>query len=416
MGLVDITIVGHLGNASYIGAIAIGSMLFNMIYWIFSFLRMGTGGMTSQAFGRHDLPEVTRLLMRSIIVGLFLALLLMLLQTPLRLVSFYFIDATREVEDMASLYFRICIWGAPATLGLYSFNGWFIGMQNSRFPMFIAIAQNLINITASVTFVFLFGMKVEGVALGTLTAQYAGLFMAIFLWMRYYGNLHKYLRREHLFERHAMLQFFQVNRDIFLRTLCLISVTVFFTSTSASYGDITLAVNTLLMQLFTLFSYIMDGFAYAGEALTGKHIGARNSRELQSTIFRLFYWGIALSLLFTLLYGMGGTDFLSLLTNDKSVIDASKQYFFWVLAIPLVSFSAFLFDGICIGATKTNIMLYSMSVATICFFFTYFGLQDLLQNHALWLAFIIYLGIRGITQALFLRKHKLIPIFAYKHF
>ena len=416
LGLVDITIVGHLGNASYIGAIAIGSMLFNMIYWIFSFLRMGTGGMTSQAFGRHDLPEVTHLLMRSIIVGLFLALLLMLLQTPLRLVSFYFIDATREVEDMASLYFRICIWGAPATLGLYSFNGWFIGMQNSRFPMFIAIAQNLINITASVTFVFLFGMKVEGVALGTLTAQYAGLFMAIFLWMRYYGNLHKYLRREHLFERHAMLQFFQVNRDIFLRTLCLISVTVFFTSTSASYGDITLAVNTLLMQLFTLFSYIMDGFAYAGEALTGKHIGARNSRELQNTIFRLFYWGIALSLLFTLLYGMGGTDFLSLLTNDKSVIDASKQYFFWVLAIPLVSFSAFLFDGICIGATKTNIMLYSMSVATICFFFTYFGLQDLLQNHALWLAFIIYLGIRGITQALFLRKHKLIPIFAYKHF
>ena len=416
LGLVDITIVGHLGNASYIGAIAIGSMLFNMIYWIFSFLRMGTGGMTSQAFGRHDLLEVTRLLMRSIIVGLFLALLLMLLQTPLRLVSFYFIDATREVEDMASLYFRICIWGAPATLGLYSFNGWFIGMQNSRFPMFIAIAQNLINITASVTFVFLFGMKVEGVALGTLTAQYAGLFMAIFLWMRYYGNLHKYLRREHLFERHAMLQFFQVNRDIFLRTLCLISVTVFFTSTSASYGDITLAVNTLLMQLFTLFSYIMDGFAYAGEALTGKHIGARNSRELQNTIFRLFYWGIALSLLFTLLYGMGGTDFLSLLTNDKSVIDASKQYFFWVLAIPLVSFSAFLFDGICIGATKTNIMLYSMSVATICFFFTYFGLQDLLQNHALWLAFIIYLGIRGITQALFLRKHKLIPIFAYKHF
>ena len=416
LGLVDITIVGHLGNASYIGAIAIGSMLFNMIYWIFSFLRMGTGGMTSQAFGRHDLPEVTRLLMRSIIVGLFLALLLMLLQTPLRLVSFYFIDATREVEDMASLYFRICIWGAPATLGLYSFNGWFIGMQNSRFPMFIAIAQNLINITASVTFVFFFFLKVEGVALGTLTAQYAGLFMAIFLWMRYYGNLHKYLRREHLFERHAMLQFFQVNRDIFLRTLCLISVTVFFTSTSASYGDITLAVNTLLMQLFTLFSYIMDGFAYAGEALTGKHIGARNSRELQSTIFRLFYWGIALSLLFTLLYGMGGTDFLSLLTNDKSVIDASKQYFFWVLAIPLVSFSAFLFDGICIGATKTNIMLYSMSVATICFFFTYFGLQDLLQNHALWLAFIIYLGIRGITQALFLRKHKLIPIFAYKHF
>ena len=416
LGLVDITIAGHLGNVSYIGAIAIGSMLFNMIYWLFGFLRMGTGGMTSQAFGRHDLPEVTRLLMRSIFIGLLLSLFLILLQMPLRFISFHFIDASPEVEQMASLYFRICIWGAPATLGLYSFNGWFIGMQNSRFPMFIAIVQNLINIFASATFVFLFGMKVEGIALGTLTAQYAGFFMAIFLWIRYYGSLHKYLRREHLFERHAMLQFFQVNRDIFLRTLCLISVTVFFTSTGASYGDITLAVNTLLMQLFTLFSYIMDGFAYAGEALTGRLIGARNFRELQHTIFRLFYWGIISSLLFTLLYGTGGTDFLSLLTDDRTVIDASKQYFFWVLAIPFISFSAFLFDGICIGSTKTDIMLYSMATATICFFLTYFCLHDALQNHALWLAFILYLGIRGITQALLLRKHKLIPIFAYKHF
>ncbi len=416
MGLIDITIVGHLGTPSYIGAIAIGSMLFNMIYWIFSFLRMGTGGMTSQALGRHDLPGTTRLLLRSVLIGLLLSLLLILLQTPLRLISFYFIDASPEVESLASLYFRICIWGAPAMLGLYSFNGWFIGMQNSRFPMFIAIVQNIINIAASITFVFLCNMKIEGVALGTLIAQYAGLFMAIFLWRRYYCNLHKYLHRKHLFERHAMLQFFQVNRDIFLRTLCLICVTVFFTSTSASYGDITLAVNTLLMQLFTLFSYIMDGFAYAGEALTGKLIGSRNFRTLHDTISRLFFWGIALSLLFTLLYGMGGSDFLSLLTNNESVIIASRQYFFWALTIPLISFSAFLFDGICIGSTKTDIMLYSMTAATVCFFLTYLSLRDLLQNHALWLAFIVYLGIRGIMQALFLRKHKLIPIFAYKHF
>lgn len=407
LGLIDVTIVGHLGSASYIGAIAVGGMLFNMIYWIFGFLRMGTSGLTAQAYGAHDLKEVTRILLRSTGISLMLALTLLILQYPIRLIAFELIDTSAEVQQLATLYFHICIWGAPATLGLYSFSGWFIGMQNSRFPMFIAITQNIVNIVASLLFVFVFGMKVEGVALGTLIAQYAGLFMAYLLWLRYYRPLRKYISRKQLFTHDAMKRLFQVNRDIFLRTLCLVAVTVFFTSTGAAFGDVVLAVNTLLMQLFTLFSYIMDGFAYAGEALTGKYIGAGNRQELQRTIRHLFGWGIALSLAFTLLYGIGGKEFLGLLTNEQSVISASGDYFYWVLAIPLAGFAAFLLDGICIGATSTHIMLKAMVVASGSFFLIYYSLHNVLNNHALWLGFIVYLALRGIMQALLLNSSSL---------
>lgn len=407
LGLIDVTIVGHLGSASYIGAIAVGGMLFNMIYWIFGFLRMGTSGLTAQSYGAHDLKEVTRILLRSTGISLMLALALLILQYPIRLIAFELIDTSAEVQQLATLYFHICIWGAPATLGLYSFSGWFIGMQNSRFPMFIAITQNIVNIVASLLFVFVFGMKVEGVALGTLIAQYAGLFMAYLLWLRYYRPLRKYISRKQLFTHDAMKRLFQVNRDIFLRTLCLVAVTVFFTSTGAAFGDVVLAVNTLLMQLFTLFSYIMDGFAYAGEALTGKYIGAGNRQELQRTIRHLFGWGIALSLAFTLLYGIGGKEFLGLLTNEQSVISASGDYFYWVLAIPFAGFAAFLLDGICIGATSTHIMLKAMVVASGSFFLIYYSLHNVLHNHALWLGFIVYLALRGIMQALLLKSSSL---------
>jgi len=398
LGLIDVAIVGHLGSAAYIGAIAVGGMLFNIIYWLFGFLRMGTSGMTSQAFGQRDLKEVTRVLLRAVGVGLFIALCLLLLQYPIRKIAFLLIDATPEVRELATVYFNICVWGAPAVLGLYGFAGWFIGMQNSRFPMFIAITQNVVNIVASLSFVYLLDMKIEGVALGTLIAQYAGLFMASLLWLRYYGRLKIAFRWREIIGKTAMKRFFQVNSDIFFRTLCLVAVTTFFTSTGARQGDVVLAVNTLLMQLFTLFSYIMDGFAYAGEAMTGRYIGARNNTGLQRMIRLLFRWGWGLSLSFTILYMIGGQDFLGLLTNDTTVINAAGSYCYWVLAIPLAGFAAFLWDGILIGSTATRLMLYSMLVASGMFFLIYYIFYALMGNHALWMAFLIYLSLRGIMQ------------------
>ena len=404
LGLIDVTIVGHLGAASYIGAIAVGGMLFNIIYWIFGFLRMGTGGMTSQAYGRGNENEMMRLLTRSTGVGLLIALILIVLQYPIERTAFAFIETTPEVERLASTYFRICIWGAPAVLGLYSFSGWFIGMQNSRYPMFIAITQNIVNILVSLLLVYGLQMKIEGIAIGTLVAQYAGLFMAFVLWKHKYSSLRRYAELRSLTDRNAMVRFFQINRDIFLRTLCLVSVTVFFTSAGAAQGEIVLAVNTLLMQLFTLFSYIMDGFAYAGEALAGKHIGSGNRQALHQMVRQLFLWGIALSVAFTLLYSIGGTGFLRLLTNEPSVIAASSAYFYWVLAIPLAGFAAFLYDGIFIGATATGLMFRAMLVASVTFFGIYFGCRNAMGNHALWLAFITYLALRGIVQGILGRK------------
>lgn len=399
LGLIDVAIVGHLGSPAYIGAIAVGGMLFNIIYWIFDFLRMGTSGMTSQAFGKRDLTEVVCLLMRSVGIGLAVAFCLIALQIPIRQGAFLLIHPTDEVRILATLYFHICIWGAPAMLGLYGLTGWFIGMQNSRIPMYIAITQNIVNIIASLSLVYLCGMKVEGVALGTLIAQYAGLFMGLALWWKHYGKLKRFLKGgKNIWQKEAMYRFFQVNRDIFLRTLCLVAVTLFFTSAGASQGEIILAVNTLLMQLFTLFSYVMDGFAYAGEALSGRYIGARNREAFTDTVRHLFGWGVVMAVFFTLVYALGGNAFLGLLTDDKEVIAAADTYFYWALAVPAVGIAAFIWDGIFIGATATRGMLLSMATAAASFFVLYYGLHPVLANHALWLAFLTHLLMRGVMQ------------------
>ena len=404
LGLIDAAIVGHLGAASYIGAIAVGGMLFNIIYWIFGFLRMGTSGMTSQAYGQKNEAETMRILARSMGVGMLIALALIILQYPIERIAFTLMKATPEVERLASLYFRICIWGAPAVLGLYSISGWCIGMQNSRFPMYVAITQNIVNILASLVLVYGFGMKIEGVAIGTLVAQYAGLLMAAWLWTSHFKRLLPYVQLQTLLAKGAIRRFFQVNRDIFFRTLCLVAVTMYFTSAGAAQGEVILAVNTLLMHFFTFFSYIMDGFAYAGEALVGKHLGANDRPALRQMVHQLFVWGIVLSLVFTLVYGIGGKVFLGLITNEQSVITASSAYFYWVLAIPLAGFAAFLYDGIFIGATATRWMLYAMSIATTAFFLIYYGFRGTMDNHALWLAFITYLALRGIVQGFLGRK------------
>lgn len=409
LGLVDVAITGHLGAAAYIGAIAVGGMLFSLIYWLFGFLRMGTSGMTSQAYGKGDAVEQTRILICSTATGLAVTTVLVAFQYPIGRIAFAFIHPTPEVERLASTYFRICIWGAPAVLLLYSLCGWFIGMQNSRYPMYIAVVQNLGNIAVSLWLVHKLGLKIEGVALGTLTAQYIGLLLAVVLWLHRYGYLRSCMNCHALTDRRALGQFFHVNRDIFLRTVCLVAVTVSFTSIGAARGEMTLAVNTLLMQLFTLFSYVMDGFAYAGEALAGKHIGTGDRKAFRSTVRNLFGWGAGLAMGFTLLYGLGGQTFLSLLTDNTEVVHVATRYFGWVLAVPAVGFTAFLLDGVFIGATATSLMLKSMLVASVAFFLLYICLGGTIDNHALWLAFDSYLFLRGAMQ-LFLGRRLLFSV------
>lgn len=404
LGLIDVAIVGHLGAAAYIGAIAVGGMTFNVIYWIFGFLRMGTSGMTAQALGRRDLHDTVRMLLRSLGISLAVALALIVLQKPLLWGIMQIMQPQAEVARLSSVYFNILIWGAPAMLGLFCLSGWFIGMQNSRLPMLVAITQNIVNIAASALLVFACGLKVEGVAFGTLIAQYAGFFMALTLCLTHYGRLRRYLVWQGLWRRDAMSEFFSVNRDIFLRTLCMVSVMLFFTSAGSWQGDIVLAVNTLLMQFYLLFSYFMDGFAYAGEALCGRYYGARNRRSFVSTVNRLFAWGFSLSAVFTLLYAFGGNAFISLLTDEPSVVAASATYHFWALVLPAAGMAAFVWDGVFIGCTATRGMLLSMFSAALSFFVLFLTLRTPLGNHGLWIAFIAFVFMRGAVQTLIYRK------------
>lgn len=397
LGLVDTAIVGHMGDAAYIGAIAVGSMIFNLIYWVFGFLRMGTSGMTAQARGRRDMSEAARLLMRSATISLAITLLILTLQWPLRELMLWLISPTEEVRPLVCTYFNIVVWGAPAMLGLYGLSGWFIGMQNTRIPMYISIMQNVVNILASLTLVYGMGLKVEGVALGTVVAQYAGLLIAIALLWRFYRRLPFTFNLPKMQE---LRPFLRVNRDIFLRTLFLVAVNLYFTSAGARQGAIVLAVNTLLMQLYLLFSYIMDGFAFAGEAMGGHYWGAGNDEAFREVVRRLFGWGAFMTVLFTTIYVIGGMPFLRLLTDEPAVVEASRQYVWWAYLIPTVGMAAFVWDGIFIGTTQTRGMLQSSCVAAGVFFAGVMLFMPLIGNHGLWLSMVLYLSTRGVVQTL----------------
>lgn len=408
LGLMDVAITGHLGAASYIGAIAIGSMVFNVMYWLFGFLRMGSSGLTSQALGRRDLQGVVSLLVRAEVIAMVIALAFLLFAWPLRMLADLIMSPSVEVRPLFHTYFNICIWGAPASLGLYSLSGWFIGMQNSRSPMVVAIFQNVVNMVVSLFLVVVCGMKVEGVALGTLIAQWSGFLLALGLCWKYYGKtIKRYRLTPDLSQREEgrenLSVFFRVNRDIFLRTLCLASVMLFFTSAGSRSGDVILAVNTLLMQFYLLFSYVMDGFAFAGEALSGKRKGAGNYVALHATVRRLFRWGAVLTVAFTVVYVLCGRLFVSLLTDDGQVRAASADYLPWAVAVPAFGVMAFLWDGVFIGMTLTRGMLVSSFVATLLFFALYVLLFPVLGNHGLWIAFMVYLLMRGVIQTFWFR-------------
>ncbi len=401
LALVDTTIVGHLGSASYIAAIALGGMIFNMIYWLFNFLRMGTGGLTAQAYGANQHQATSYILLRSLTIAGGIALTLLLLQRPIFQVTFHFVTATAEVRSLASIYFNILIWGAPAMLALYSFTGWFLGMQNARIPMCIAITQNVVNIAVSTFLVFGCHLKIEGVALGTLISQYTALLLAVIFCLTKF-DVKQHFELKAILDINTLKRFFQINRDIFLRTLCLIAVTTYFTSAGSTQGELTLAANTLLMQFFIIFSYFMDGFAYAGEALGGRYFGAHDRLNFQRVTRCLFAWGGALSVLFFFIYFLSGTSLLHLLTDDSQVINRAQQYLPIIYFIPLISFAAFLFDGLYIGTTATRYMLISMFCASAAFFVLINVCT--LSNTLLWLAFLVYLGGRGLMQAFLFKK------------
>ena len=424
LGMVDMAIVGHISEA-HVSAIVVGGSIFNLIYWNFGFLRMGTSGLTAQAFGAERWGESLKILIQACTIALVIALMVIALQWPVseaaRIVFRSDPSNGPEVMELALTYFFVRVWAAPATLGLYSIKGWFIGMQDSKTPMWIAIALNCINILASLFFVMVLRWDMFGVALGTVIANYSGLALGI-LFLRRRLRRDKHLSSLNLslstlkeaLHWNEMRRFFKVNGDVFLRTVCLSTVFTFITAASGRISENIRATDGILMMFFTLFSYIMDGFAYAGESLVGRHIGARQQRHLKLAVRLLILWGLALTVVFTGLYAAFGTQFLHVFTDKPEIIATAGDYMTWVLVIPVCGFAAFLFDGIFIGATATRTMRNAMFVATAAFFAIYYGLKAIYANNnllgihtwnnILWLAFMVFLTLRGLLQAIRVRK------------
>ena len=380
VGMVDLAIAGHLhgGGASaaaFIGAVSVGALLFNVLYWNFAFLRAGTGGLTAQAFGRAQkgapVSDAGLILGRGLALSLAAALVLIAIQWPFAKLGLLIIGGTEEVTELALRYFFIRIWAAPATLSLMVFRGWFIGMQDTRSSMWVDLIVNGVNIAASLLLAFPLGLSFNGIALGTAIAQYSGLVFALAVVLGKYRRVVGGLRlRECL---HGSREFFAMNGDLFLRSLSFMAIYLGFSAIAARFGDTALAVASLMMNLLMLFSYFTDGFAYAGEALCGRFIGERDGRMLRLTVRQVFIWSMGVALFWVAIYAFAGRPLVALMTDDAAVRMAAEPYLLWLILMPPLGCAAFTWDGIYIGATATAAMRNSMFGAAAAFFAVWFA-------------------------------------------
>lgn len=406
LGLVDMILMGHLSSPVYIGAIALGGTIFSVLYSFFSFLRAGTTGFTAQSYGANDFSEVSYSLYRSMTIAVLAFLLILGVQNPIARLSFNILDGSTEVKNLAITYFYVRIWAAPANMLLYCFNGWFIGMQNTKIPMAIAIIINVLNIAFSVFFVVVMKQDVVGVALGTVIAQYFGLATAfIFLFTKYKKYLIK-INIHILLNINKIKRFFKVNTDLMIRSILLVVTIAFFTNQSAKLGDNILSINMILLQFFYIFSYFTDGFAYAGEALVGKFIGANDSESLHSVVRHLFKWGLLISVPFAVLYALFPTPFVKMISDNPIIIEQIQPYYIYMAVIPIITFAAFLWDGIYIGATASKAIRNTMIISSILVFLPLWHfLIPAFGNHGLWIAFLGFMLARGISMTFFAKKN-----------
>lgn len=407
VGMADIAVAGHLpaaSGAALIGGLTIGTMLFELLYWNFGFLRTGTGGLTAQAYGRGD--NTGGILRRALRIALVSGAGLIALQWAVVWLAFLVVDCSPEVQALATRYFHICIWAAPAVLSLFAFKGWFIGMQDSVRPMTADLLVNGVNIALSVGLGFGTPLGFAGVAWATVISHWTGvLYCCLALRRRYRSQLSDA-------KPAPAKDFFALNRDLFLRSLGMVAIYIGFTVLSARFGDLMLAVSAILMKLLMLFSYFIDGFAYAGEALSGRFIGARDASGLRSAVRNVFLWSGGVVMLFLLVYGVAGVPLLRLMTSDAAVVQAGRAFLPWLLLMPLFGCPAFTWDGIFTGATAGRDLRDSVLLSVICFFGCWWacttfmgdGLTPVFAIHLLMAAYFLHLVVRSAWLSARARK------------
>jgi len=412
VGMVDMIIAGKVGTTACIGAVAIATMLFDMLYWNMSFLRLGTSGLVAQAYGRGDGRAAIMTFVRGLATSTVIAMLIWAIQYIFVDVVLYFTNTSPAVERLARSYYFIRIWAAPATLGLYVFKGFFIGMQNAKASMVVDLVVNISNIVMSLICVAVFIMGFDGIAMGTLIAQYMGLFVAVVIMAFRYGKMFGLLGGKSLKEiavevvdKVELKRFFHLNSNLFIRSLGMLGIYCGFTALSANFGETILAVNAIILKIMMLYSFFLDGFAYAAEALTGRFVGAKDEQMLRQTVKIIFRWCWGLCIVSAAVYFIWAEDIISFFTDNRSVIATALHYKIWLIMMPVLSCVAFTWDGIYIGATASRPMRNSIIISVVAFFVLYYSCKGAIGVNAIWAAYMLHVVIRGVYLTVVRKKY-----------
>ena len=397
LGIVDTAVMGHMPDAAYLGAVAVGALIFDFVYWAFGFLRMGTTGFTAQAFGANDATGLRLALARPLLIGVAIGLMIYALQWPIGLAAFALIDAGPEVAPLSQAYYAVRIWAAPVVLANYAVLGWIIGVQRPKLALLTQLVANLLNVALDLFFVLGLGWGVEGVALGSVLAQLGGLIAGLIVVRRVQGPILRGLRWPALVDRTALGRLWSVNRDIFIRTLGLMTAFGWFTAQGADQGKVLLAANAVLFNLQLVMSYALDGFAHAAEVLVGEALGRKDPRAIQRSVRATMTFSAIIAVAFALIWAIFGGLIIDALTDLPAIRAAARTYLPWAIGMPLISVWCFQLDGVCIGAMRTQAMRDGMLVALVGFVGIGFGAIHLWGNHGLWAAFMVFFALRALT-------------------
>ena len=404
VGITDTVITGHLENPEYIASIAVATTIIGFFIASMNFLRMGTTGITAQYFGAQDQNGLKVILGQALIVALLISFFVLLLRSDINKIGLMLIGSNESVAYYASQYFYIRIWGIPATLINFSLIGWFIGLQNASVPLKMVIATNITNIILSLTFVLIFQMQINGIALASVIAEIIGMLIG-FIYV--HKELETYKGKwgyKQILRISAYKRFIQINFNLFLRTIALIFTFAFITAQGARYGGIVLGANAILMNLQNLLAYVLDGFAHAAEALVGKAVGKKDTRLFKSAVNICLKWSVYIAIIFALIYALTGKYMISLMTHHQIIRDTAIEYLPWMIISPIVSVWSFLYDGVFVGATRSKDMRNAMLGSLFLVFLPSWYFLQPLGNHGLWLTFTLFMISRGVTMHFLYRK------------
>lgn len=399
LGAVDTAVVGHMPDPAYVGAVAVGATIFNFLYWGFGFLRMGTTGFAAQAYGGGDREELAAVLARALVAAAGLGLALWVLQAPIRHLALSLIAASPPVATLAGQFFDVRVWSAPATLANYALLGWLLGVQRPRAALALQVFMNGTNILLNLLFVLVLHWGVRGVAGATVTAEYAAVGLGLLLVSRALPRAIR-LERRRILDRSRLAALLRVNRDIFIRTLCLVLAFAWFTRAGASLGDVLLAANAILLNFQSMMAYGLDGFAHAAEILVGSAVGARDKTAFSAAVRAATALAALLAVAFALVFAAAGDRLVALFTDLAAIRAAAHDFLPWMVLSPLLSVWSFQLDGVFIGATRTAEMRNGMIIALACYLAAAVALVPALGNHGLWLALMVLMAARAVPLAL----------------